>query len=107
MAENTQTATLTPEARIAQLEAELAANKQIIEEQAEQLQAAEASAETKRPVVTHNRKQYSVLANQFTFDGKLVKAEELAGKPEVVKALIEAESGLLVLVQKAEKPAAE
>ncbi|WP_375435081.1 hypothetical protein [uncultured Hymenobacter sp.] len=95
----------TPEQIIADLQAELAASKQIISGQAEQLQAAEAGAAEGRPVVTHDKKHYRVLVKQFYFNGVEIKAAELKDKTDLVKELVEKESGVLQLITKAEADA--
>jgi len=97
--------TKTPEQIIADLQAELAASKEVIAGQAEQLQAAEAGAAEGRPVVTHNKKHYRVLAVQFDYKGVTIKATELKDKADVIQALVESESGVLQLITKEEATA--
>jgi hypothetical protein len=98
VATNTPTTPLTPEQRIAQLEAELKAKDAIIEGQAEELKASEAQGAAALPVITHDKKQYRVLAAKFQHKGQEVKAEDLKGNKELVAELIKAKSGLLQLV---------
>ena len=101
MAENT----LTPEQQIAELKAQLAAKDEIITGQAEQLQVSEVAASEGRPVVSHNKQHYRVLAPQFDVEGTTIKASELKDKPELIKTLVEKKSGLLQLITKAEAKA--
>lgn len=102
MANNTETA----EQKNARLEAELTAARAIIAGQAEQLQVAEAGAAEGRTIVTHNKKHYRVVAQQFSFKGVKITALELKDKADVIKELVESESGVLELVTKAEATAA-
>ncbi|MBO0360671.1 hypothetical protein J0X19_22110 [Hymenobacter sp. BT186] len=95
----------TPEQKIARLEAEIAAKDTIIVGQAEQLQAAEAGAAEGRPVVTHDSKHYRVLAKQFDYKGVTIKGTELKEQADVIKYLVESESGVLQLITKEEASA--
>lgn len=92
----------TPEQIIEELKAQLAAQKEIIAGQNEQLQAAEAGAAEGRPVVSHNKQLYRVVAGKFEIDGTTIKASELKDKPELIKKLVDAKSGVLVAVSKEE-----
>lgn len=92
----------TTEQIIEELKAQLAAQNEIIEGQSEQLQAAEAGAAEGRPVVTHDKQLYRVVAKQFDIDGTTIKASELKDKPELIEKLVDAKSGVLVAVSKEE-----
>jgi hypothetical protein len=101
---------LTPEQRIAQLEAALKlsndekeAQAQIIATQEEQLAAANAQGAGALSVVTHAGKQYQVLAGQFSLDDNVIKHHELKAKPELVAKLVEEKSPLLQLLDEAKK----
>jgi hypothetical protein len=91
----------TPEEIIAALNEQIAQQNAIIDGQAEALKAAETQGADALPVITVDKKQYQVLAKQFTFEGKLVKAEDLKTDKDLVKALLKAETGILQLVEKA------
>ena len=107
--------TLTPEQQIEALKtklaeqqavaaAEAAAKDAIIEGQAEKLKEAEAQGQEGRLVITHERKQYRVLAKQFDLgNGETVQAEELKTNKELVADLLKRKSGLLQLVEAAEE----
>lgn len=108
MANNTE----TPEQQIARLQAELASknselaeSQQINAEQAQKLKLAETGVSVGGLVVSHEDKQYQVMAQKFTIDGELVTADQLKDDAELIGKLIEANSGLLVLVAKEEKKA--
>ncbi|MDO7877820.1 hypothetical protein Q5H93_23995 [Hymenobacter sp. ASUV-10] len=95
----------TPEEIIEALNKQIAEQNEIINGQADALKAAETQGASALPVITHEKKQYQVLAKQFTFESKLVKAEDLKTNKDLVKALLKAEAGILQLV--VEKEAAE
>lgn len=90
----------TPEQLIAELQATVAAQSTIIAGQAEQLQASEAQGTEGRPVVTYHKQHYRVLAKQFDVEGTTIQALELKGKPDLVKKLVDAKSGVLLLLTK-------
>ncbi|SHL26728.1 hypothetical protein [Hymenobacter psychrotolerans] len=93
--------TETPEQKIARLEAENAQLKQdnataeeAIGDLSEKLSNAEAATPT-LVVVTHDKTQYQVLAQQFNYEGTEVKAKDLQKNKEVLAALVKTGSGLL------------
>lgn len=88
----------TSEEIIAALNEQIAQQNEIITSQADALKAAETQGSNSLPVITHEKKQYQVLAKQFTFEGKLVKADDLKANKDLVKALLKAEAGILQLV---------
>ncbi|QNF34353.1 hypothetical protein HUW51_17085 [Adhaeribacter swui] len=97
--DNTQ---LTPEQELeilrkrnAELEAQQAEKDQIIAEQLEQLDLAEAQKGNTLPVVAHDKKKYQLLAAKFQFAGQEYKAEDLKSDKDLVKKLIEAGAGIL------------
>lgn len=91
----------TAEQKIARLERELEEATGIISEQTEQLEAKQLQSAGKLPVITHQKQNYQVTAAKFHFNGVDYKAEELAGNSDLVKQLLEAQSGLLVKIEKA------
>lgn len=96
----------TPEQIIAELQEQLQAQQGIISGQAEQLKAAEAQGVEGRTVVTHEGQLFRVVAKQFSVgDGDPIQAEELKNKPELVKKLVDAKSGVLVAITKEEASA--
>lgn len=74
----------------------------LIEEQTGKLAAAEVASAEGPVVVTHAKEQYRVLAPKFQHQGLVVEARSLVNNPELVRQLVEAESGVL---QKVEAPA--
>lgn len=53
-------------------------------------------SQAKKIVVSHSKKKYRVTAPSFRYKGVTYKAEELEESPQVIKALIEMESSILV-----------
>jgi multidrug resistance efflux pump len=93
---------LTPEQQIEALKKQLAdqaaekdAQQAIIDAQEEELKAARAQGTGALPVVTHDKKQYRVLARKFIIRNVEVDAEKLKSDKELVKELVESGSGLL------------
>lgn len=60
------------------------------------LEETEATVDKVMIVVTHNKKKYKVAAKQFQFGEEVYKAEDLKKNADIVKALIEKKSGLLI-----------
>lgn len=102
-------ATETTEEKIARLEAENARllqdtqdAEQTIGELNEKLANAEAVA-PEQTVVTYEKAQYRVLAQKFSYKGQEIEAKNLQANKEVLKALVDGESGLLVKIEVAKK----
>ncbi|WP_201980372.1 hypothetical protein [Hymenobacter rubidus] len=71
----------------------------LIEEQTGKLAAAEVASAEGPVVVTHAKEQYRVLAPKFQHNGLIVEARSLTANPELVRQLVEAESGVLQKVE--------
>ena len=71
----------------------------LIEEQTGKLAAAEVASAEGPVVVTHAKEQYRVLAPKFQHNGLVVEARGLVNNPELVRQLVEAESGVLQKVE--------
>lgn len=102
-------ATETTEEKIARLEAEnarLVQDSQDAEQAISELNEKLANAEAVAPeqtVVTYEKAQYRVLAQKFSYNGQEIEAKDLQSKKDVLKALVEAGSGLLVKVEATKK----
>ena len=101
-------AALSLEERFAQLEAqykkvteESEAKDGIIAGQEQQLAAANLQGAGSLSVVSHEGRQYQVLAGKFSFDDHVIHHHELKGKPELVAKLVEEKSPLLQLLEDA------
>jgi predicted RNase H-like nuclease (RuvC/YqgF family) len=81
-------------ARIRELELDAEANEQTITSLEAKVRQAEAGGDG-TIVVTHEDQLYRVVVPQFHFEGRIVKAEELASDAETVAKLVKAGSGLL------------
>ncbi|MGI4763406.1 MAG: hypothetical protein ACRYF0_22025 [Janthinobacterium lividum] len=87
-----------------QLEAkteELEEAEALIEEQSGRLAAAEVGQAEGPVIVTHDKAQYRVLAPKFSHKGLDVDAHTLRQNPDLVRELVEANSGLLQKVEAA------
>jgi hypothetical protein len=71
-------------------------------ELSEKLANAEAVA-PEQVVVTHDKKQYRVLAHKFNHNGAEIAASNLQANKEVLADLVKMKSGVLQLITKAEK----
>ena len=91
----------TPEEKIARLEREVLEANNLIQEQNQQLEAKQLQGAGALPVITYKQQYYQVQAAKFHFNGVDYKADDLTGNSDLVKQLLEAESGLL---EKIEKP---
>ena len=98
----------TLEQKIERLErenAQLQEDKVIAEETVVELSEKLANAEAVAPeqvIVTHERKQYRVLAHKFHHKGAEIAASNLQANKEVLAELVKMKSGLLQLITKAE-----
>ena len=108
MATENQAPQETLEEKIARLERENFDLKQenteavtTIGEMSEKLANAEAVA-PEQVVVTHERKQYRVLAHKFHHKGAEIAASNLQANKDVLAQLVEMKSGVLQLITKAE-----
>lgn len=72
-----------------------------IVEMSEKLANAEAVA-PEQVVVTHDKKQYRVLAHKFNHNGAEIAASNLQANKEVLAELVKMKSGVLQLITKAE-----
>ena len=93
----------TPEEKIARLERELGEAQGIIGEQQEQLVAKTLQGTGSLPVITYNKQNYQVLAAKFHFKDVDYKAEDLTTNSDLVKQLLEAQSGILHKIEKAKQ----
>lgn len=101
-----ETQKLNPEQELEQLRAENARLKasyeeqeQLIQEQNEQLELAEAQKGKALPVIIIDKKKHQVMAAKFQFGGKEYTAEELKEDKDLAKKLKESKSGLLQEIQ--------
>ena len=99
MAENTPE---TPEEKIARLEREVQEANELIHEQNQQLEAKQLQGAGSLPVITYKQQYYQVQAAKFHFNGVDYKADDLASNSDLVKQLLEAGSGLLEKIEKAD-----
>lgn len=80
---------------------ELAQAETLIEEQSGRLAAAEVGQAEGPVIVSHEKAQYRVLAPKFSHKGLDVDAHTLRQNPDLVRELVEANSGLLQKVEAA------
>jgi len=80
----------------------LKASEEALLEELETLQKQhdEQSKELPFQTVSHSNKKYKVAARKFRYNGKDYKDEELKDHPDVIKALVEKNSGILVPMSK-------
>lgn len=97
---------LTPEQQVAQLveelrqkNLELEAKDNIITAQDEQLAAANAQGATALSVITHNKKNYQVLAGKFSIDGKEYTHTDVKADKELTKLVVEKYPGLVQVLE--------
>ncbi|HEX8656588.1 MAG TPA: hypothetical protein VF690_03600 [Hymenobacter sp.] len=92
------------ETRIASLESEVDEATEITSDLQEQLANATAGQEIGQAVVvTHAKEQYKVLAPKFQHKGVEYKSSDLSTNADLVKELVEGNSGLLHKLEKAKK----
>ena len=80
-------------------QAENAEKDDLIAEQVEQLDLAEAQKGKTLPVVNLEKKKYQLLASKFQVGGHEYQAEDLIENKSLLKKLLEAKSGLLIEVK--------
>jgi len=107
MANNTE---LTPEemkAKIAALETQLTKeredNDKVNQELLQKLEETSLQKDAAAPVVSLEKVKYRVVIPRFQIGEKVYEAKEVKSNSDLLKALVEAESGVL---EKAETPAA-
>ena len=84
------------------LEGELATSTELVIDLTGRLDNATASAELSPVVVvTHEQQKYRVIGAKFKHAGEEYTAADLKKHPDVVRQLVEADSGLLQKVEKA------
>lgn len=73
---------------------------QLIQELNTQLDSQSKKPATKYPTVKHGNDTYKVLAKSFSFEGKIVTAEDLESDKNLVDQLVAIESGFLKKIEK-------
>lgn len=82
----------------AELQATVSEQENVIADLRIELSNATTKVKKEKVIVKHDNNEFEVVVVSFSFEGEIVKAEELKDKPEVVAKLIEAESSVLVKV---------
>lgn len=87
------------EATVADQSETIAEQNNVIEELRSQLSKAKKEVKASKVIVKHEGKNYEVVIGKFSFQGEVHEADTLKSKPDVVAALIEAESSVLAEVK--------